>query len=110
MHTYLDKSVHMLLFKLEACDTVQLVLAVAWLHEPSMHVHQCLVSGIRQEYIGTRGRGRGHCPPPQTNTSEGGNYRRSGNFRVKKLSYNKFSCKKFFAGTTPYRININSAC
>ena len=39
MHTYLDKSVHMLLFKLEACDTVQLVIAVAWLHEPSMYIN-----------------------------------------------------------------------
>ena len=28
-------------------------------------------------------------------------YRRSGNFRVKKLSYDKFSCKKIFVGTTP---------
>ena len=36
-------------------------------------------------------------------------YRRSGNFRVKKLSYDKFSCKKMFVGTTPYRISINSA-
>ena len=31
-------------------------------------------------------------------------HRRSGNFRVKKLSYDKFSCKHFFVGTTPYRI------
>ena len=37
-------------------------------------------------------------------------YRRSGNFRVKKLSYDKFSCKKIFVGTTPYRISVNSAC
>ena len=52
-------------------------------------------------------------------TSEHGNeyfiysdgiYRRSGNFRVKKLSYDKFSCKKIFVGTTPYRISDNSAC
>ena len=28
-------------------------------------------------------------------------YRRSGNFRVKKLSYDKFSCKKNFVETTP---------
>ena len=37
-------------------------------------------------------------------------YRRSGNFRVKKLSYDKFSCKIIFVGTTPYRISVNSAC
>ena len=37
-------------------------------------------------------------------------YRRSGNFRIKKLSYNKYSCKKFFVGTTPYRISVSSAC
>ena len=36
-------------------------------------------------------------------------YCRSGNFRVKKLSYDKFSCKKNFVGTTPYRISVNSA-
>ena len=30
-------------------------------------------------------------------------YRRSRNFHVKKLSYDKFSCKNFFVGTTPYR-------
>ena len=36
-------------------------------------------------------------------------YRRSGNFRVRKLLYDKFSCKKFFVGTTPYRISVNSA-
>ena len=35
-------------------------------------------------------------------------YRRSGKFRVKKLSYDKFSCKKIFVGTTPYRIIVNS--
>ena len=33
---------------------------------------------------------------------------RSGNFRVKKLSYDKFSCKKIFVGTTPYCISVNS--
>ena len=33
-----------------------------------------------------------------------------GNFRKKKLSYDKFSCKKFFVGTTSYRISVNSAC
>ena len=38
------------------------------------------------------------------------NYRRSGKFHVKKLSYDKFSCKKIFIGTTPYRISVNSAC
>ena len=37
-------------------------------------------------------------------------YRRSGNFRVKKLSYDKYSCKKNFVGTTPYRISVSSAC
>ena len=37
-------------------------------------------------------------------------YRRSGNFRVKKLSYDKFSCKNIFVGTTPYRTSINSGC
>ena len=37
-------------------------------------------------------------------------YRRSGNFRVKKLSYDKFSCKFFFVGTTPFCISVNSAC
>ena len=36
-------------------------------------------------------------------------YRRSGNFRVKKLSYDKFSCKNFFVGTTFYHVNVNSA-
>ena len=36
-------------------------------------------------------------------------YRRSGNFRVKKLPYNKFSCKKFFVGSTPYHVSVNSA-
>ena len=36
-------------------------------------------------------------------------YSRSGNFRVKKLSYDKFSCKEIFVGTTPYRISVNSA-
>ena len=40
----------------------------------------------------------------------GMDYRRSGNFRVKKLSYDKFSFKNFFVGTTPYRISVNSAC
>ena len=34
------------------------------------------------------------------------NYRRSGNFCVKKLSYDKLSCKEIFVGTTPYRIVI----
>ena len=38
-----------------------------------------------------------------------GIYRRSGNFRVQKLSYDKFSCKNIFVGTTPYRISVNSA-
>ena len=33
-----------------------------------------------------------------------------GNLHVKKLSYDKFSCKKIFVGTTPYRISVNSAC
>ena len=37
------------------------------------------------------------------------NYRRSGNFRIKKLSYDKFSCKEIFVGTTPYRVSVNSA-
>ena len=37
------------------------------------------------------------------------NYSRSGNFRIKKLSYDKFLCKKVFVGMTPYRISINSA-
>ena len=36
-------------------------------------------------------------------------YRRSGNFRVRKLSYDKFSCKNIFVGTTPYRISVNGA-
>ena len=36
------------------------------------------------------------------------NYRRSGNFRVQKLSYDKFSCKNIFVGTTPYRISVNN--
>ena len=36
-------------------------------------------------------------------------YRRSGNFRVQKLSYDKFSCKNIFVETTPYRISVNSA-
>ena len=35
-------------------------------------------------------------------------YHRSGNFRVKKLSYDKFSCKKIFEGMTPYHISVNS--
>ena len=35
-------------------------------------------------------------------------YRRSGNFRAKKFSYNKFSRKKIFVGRTPYRISVNS--
>ena len=39
----------------------------------------------------------------------GEKYRRSGNFRVKKLLYDKFSCKKIFVGMTPYCISINSA-
>ena len=30
---------------------------------------------------------------------ERGNYRKSGNFRVMKLLYNKFLCWKFFVGT-----------
>ena len=34
-------------------------------------------------------------------------YRRSGNFRVKKLWYDKVSCKKIFIGTTPYRVSTN---
>ena len=37
-------------------------------------------------------------------------YRRSENFCVKKLSYDKFLCKKIFVGTIPYRISVNSAC
>ena len=37
-------------------------------------------------------------------------YHRFGNFCVKKLSYEKFSCKKFFVGTTPYCTSVNSAC
>ena len=36
-------------------------------------------------------------------------YCRFGNFRVKKLSYDKFSCKKIFVGMTPYRIIVNIA-
>ena len=36
-------------------------------------------------------------------------YCRSGNFRVQKLSYDKFSCKNIFIGTTPYSISVNSA-
>ena len=36
-------------------------------------------------------------------------YRRFGNFRVKKLSYDKFSCKKNFVGTIPYCIGVNIA-
>ena len=32
-------------------------------------------------------------------------YQRSG----KKLSYEKFSCKKIFIGTTPYCVSVNSA-
>ena len=35
-------------------------------------------------------------------------YRRSGNFCVKKLLYDKFSCKKIFVGMTPYRVSTNS--
>ena len=35
-------------------------------------------------------------------------YHRSGIFRVKKLLYDKFSCKKIFVGTTPYHISVNS--
>ena len=35
-------------------------------------------------------------------------YRRSGNFRVKKLSYDKFLCKKIFIGMIPYCIIVNS--
>ena len=37
-------------------------------------------------------------------------YCRSGNFGVKKLSYDKFLCKEFFVQTIPYCISINSAC
>ena len=36
------------------------------------------------------------------------NYHRSSNFRVQKLSYDKFSCKKIFVGTIPYRVSVNS--
>ena len=43
------------------------------------------------------------------NTNEPIIYRRSGNFCVRKLSYDKFLCRKFFVGTTPYYVNINSA-
>ena len=35
-------------------------------------------------------------------------YCRSGNYHVKKLSYDKFSCKIFFIGTTPDRVSVNS--
>ena len=35
-------------------------------------------------------------------------YRRYGNFCVRKLLYDKFSCWKFFVGTTPYHVNVNS--
>ena len=35
-------------------------------------------------------------------------YRRSGNFRVKKLSYNILTCRKVFVGTTPYCVSVNS--
>ena len=35
-------------------------------------------------------------------------YHRSGNFRVKKFSYDNFLCKKIFVGTTPYCISVNS--
>ena len=37
-------------------------------------------------------------------------YHRSGNFCVKKLSYDKFSYKKMFVRMTPYRISVNSTC
>ena len=33
-------------------------------------------------------------------------YHRSRNFRGKKLSYDKFSCKRNFVGMTPYRISV----
>ena len=36
-------------------------------------------------------------------------YHRVGNFHVKKLSYDKFLCKKIFVGTTFYHVNVNSA-
>ena len=36
-------------------------------------------------------------------------YRRSGNFRAKKLSHDKFPHKKIFVGTIPYHISVNSA-
>ena len=35
-------------------------------------------------------------------------YRRSGNFHAKELLYDKFSCRKFFIGMTPYYVNVNS--
>ena len=44
---------------------------------------------------------------PLCGASSDSNYRRSGNFRVKKLSYDKL---KFFVGMTPYLISVNSAC
>ena len=31
-------------------------------------------------------------------------YLRSGNFRVKKLSYDKFSCEEIFVGMTPCHV------
>ena len=37
-----------------------------------------------------------------------GKYRRSGYFCVKKLSYDKFLCKKFFVGMTLYRVSVAS--
>ena len=41
-------------------------------------------------------------------TTEAQYYHRSGNFYVKKLSYDKFSCKKISVETTPYHISVNS--
>ena len=35
-------------------------------------------------------------------------YRRCGKFHLKKLSYDKFSCKIIFVGTTPYHVKVNS--
>ena len=49
------------------------------------------------------------CPAMKVGGNNMRYYRRSGNFRVKKLLYDKFSRKKIFVGKTPYRIIVNSA-
>ena len=77
-------------------------------HTSNMDMWHVCVCVSKWKHCSVNKHGCGSCHT--TNKSISGRiYRRSGNFRVKKLSYDKFSCKNIFVGTTPYRIIVNSA-